>query len=238
MVGESSTIKTFMPPVPPPCAMPKNTTVRGGIVGRTPGARSALGAQERLEVGDQIRDVALAGEQPEPPLGIEYVGARSVIDAVAVGRLARYLLIEDLELLRHPGGRLSVPVEAEKARIEGRRVGREHVSRISFRVDRDEENLHALAVLPELIHRSLQLRERGGTYVGAARVAEKHHDHPAAEVRQRARLAGVVGQRELLAVVGPGYVGVLERRARTAARGERRRGEQRGEKGPQVSAHR
>jgi hypothetical protein len=56
-------------------------------------------------------------------------------------------------------------------------------------------------------------------------VAEEHHHHLALEVGQGARLAGVVGQGEVLGVVQPGDIGIVElqfRLGRPAGRQQRR----------------
>ena len=44
-----------------------------------------------------------------------------------------------------------------------------------------------------------QRRERGRTDIGALRVAEEKHDDLAAKIGERARLAVVVGEREIAA---------------------------------------
>src|SRR5258707_12071694 len=62
--------------------------------------RSAGGAQQRPDIGDQIRRVALSREKAQPPLRIENVAAGGVIDGVAVGGLARRLLVEHTEGFR------------------------------------------------------------------------------------------------------------------------------------------
>ena len=59
----------------------------------------------------------------------------------------------------------------------------------------------------------------------------------AAEIGKGARLARVVGERKILAVIGARDVRVLERWARPAAAGKRECGEDKPGHCPQVSAH-
>ena len=92
-------------------------------------------------------------------------------------------------------------------------------------------------VLAELIFYRLELGKSRRTYVRAAGVAEEHHHRLAAEISKSARLAGVVGEREILAVIGPRDIRVLERRARPAAAGERECRKDEPGPGAQVSAH-
>src|SRR5204863_10165993 len=141
------------------------------------------------------------------------------------------------EVLCDPGRRGGNAIRAEETGVERRDVVREKFLRVAFWVDRDEAHLQPLPVLAELIFHRLELGKRRRTYVRAAGVAEEHHHRLAAEIGKSARLAGVVGEREILAVIGPRDIGILERRARPTAAGEREC--RKDEPGPdaQVSAH-
>src|SRR5581483_397737 len=124
----------------------------------------------------------------------------------------------------------------DEARIEGRHVPGEHVTRVALGIDRDEEHLHAPGIRAELVLRHLELGERRWTDIGAVRVAEEYDHGLAAEVRQRARLSGVIHEAEVLAVVGTGDVDVLELRPGTAAAGRERGREHGGDRGEQPPA--
>ena len=179
----------------------------------------------------------MAHEQAQPPLRIEHVAARGVIHGVAVRCLSRRLLIEHPEVFCDPGGRGGIAEEPEKTGVERRNVVREKTLRVALRIDRDEEHLQPLPVLTELILYRFELGKRRRTYVGATGVAEEHHHHLATEIGKSARLARVVGERKILAVIGARDIRILERAARPAAAGERECGEDKPDPCPQVSAH-
>src|SRR5206468_9882509 len=147
------------------------------------------------------------------------------IHGVAVRGLSRRLLIENPEVFRDPGGRSGIAVETEKTVVECRDVVREKLLRVALRVDRDEEHLQPLPVLAELILYRFELGKGRRTYVGATGIAEEHHYHLAAEIGKTARLARVVGERKIPAVIGTRDIRILERGARPAAAGERECGE-------------
>src|SRR4029077_840491 len=133
IVGESSTIKTFML-LGSPCAPASSQAqeyngstpapYRDARVGGSPRprpkrrGRSAAGAQQGLEIGDEVRDAALAHQQTQASLSVEHVAAGAVIHGVAVGRLSGRLLVENLEFLRHLGGRGRIAVEPQEAGVE------------------------------------------------------------------------------------------------------------------------
>ena len=70
----------------------------------------------------------------------------------------------------------------------------------------------ALRVLAELSGDRRELGERHRAHVGTVRVAEKNHHYLAFELRERARLAGVIGQADVAPEVGPRDIGEFERR--------------------------
>src|SRR2546429_6668569 len=219
IVGESSTTRIFMAAWDPWLDF------------------SARRVQQDADIGCEVGCVAVAHEQAQPPLRIEHVAARGVIHSVAVRCLSRRLLIEHPEVFRDPGGRGGIAVQPEKCGVERRHVVREKFLRVALRVDRDEEHLQPLPVLAELIFHRLELGKRRRTYVRAAGAAAEHHHRLAAEIGKSARLARVVGEREILAVIRPRDIGILERRARPTAACDREC--RKDEPGPdaQVSAH-
>ena len=156
------------------------------------------------------------------------IGSSRVIDRVASRLPARLLLIDDLELLGHVGGRLVVAVQAEKRRIERGHVMGEHVARVALRVDGDEQHLHAARVRSELLHRGGELRERRRAEIRALRIAEKDDDGLAAKVGERTRLAVMVDQMEVAAEGRPGHVRALELGRRRATGGDGQREQQDG----------
>src|SRR5712692_1244452 len=198
---------------------------------------SAGYVQQDPHIGCEVGCVAVAYEQAQPPLRIEHVAASGVVHGVAVRCLSRRLLIEHPEVFRDPGGRSGISVEPEKTGVECRYVVREKLLRVALRVDRDEEHLKPLPILAESIFYRFELGKCRRTYVGATGVAEEHHHHLAAEIGKSARLAGVIGERKILAVVGARDIRVLERGARPAAAGKRECGEDKPAQCPQVSAH-
>src|SRR5258708_20438612 len=140
---------------------------------------------------------------------MEHLAAGGVSHGVAFRSLTRQLLIESPEVFRGPGGRSGMGVGAEKSGVECRYVVCEKLLRVALRVDCDEEHLQPLPVLAELIFYRFELGKCRRTYVGAAGVAEEHHHRLAAEIGKSARLARVVGEGEILAVIGTRDVGVL-----------------------------
>src|SRR6185295_7571173 len=130
----------------------------------------------------------------KPALRIENIRARRMIERIASRRLARLLLIDDLELFGHLRRRLVVPVQAEKRWVERGNVTGEYIRRIAPRVDGDEQNLNPAGFGPELLHRGGKLCERRRTEVRALRLSEKNDDCLAAKVGERARLAVVIDE--------------------------------------------
>jgi len=156
-----------------------------------------------------------------------------MIERIASRRLARLLLIDDLELFGHLRRRLVVPVQAEKRWVERGNVMGEHVRRIAPRVDGDEQNLNPARIGPELLHCGGELCERRRAEVRALRVAEKNDDCLAAEVGERARLAVVIDEMKVAAEGGAGHIGALEfGRCRSAGR-DRQRERQNGQQAHQ-----
>src|SRR6266581_9640311 len=240
IVGESSTTRIFIATRAPRLRLDVqgyNYFTLDPAWTRPPARFSAGRVQQDADIGCEVGCVAVAHEQAQPPLRIEHVAARGVIHGVAVRCLSRRLLIENPEVFRDPGGRSGIAVEPEKTGVECRYVVCEKFLRVALRVDGDEEHLQPLPVLAELIFYRFELGKCRRTYVGAAGVAEEHHYRLAAEIGKSARLARVVGEGKILAVIGARDVGVLERWARPAAAGKRECGEDKPGHCPQVSAH-
>ena len=178
-------------------------------------------------------------EQSQAPFAVERVTRGGVVDRIVVRVGAGAFLVEHLEVLGRPERSRSVAVKAYESGIERGNVLREHLLRVALRVERDEEHLHLVGVGPQFLHHFLQFHQGGRANVRATRIAEEHHRHLAAEVGERARLAGVVGEREALGVVGAGDVDVLEfRAARVASREQQEHRDPRGEATPQGSDRR
>src|SRR6266568_2744015 len=227
IVGESSTTRIFIATRAPRLRLDVqgyNYFTLDPAWTRPPARFSAGRVQQDADIGCEVGCVAVAHEQAQPPLRIEHVAARGVIHGVAVRCFSRRLLIEHPEVFCDPGGRRGIAVEPEKTGVERRNVVREKFLRVALRVDRDEENLQPLPVLAELLFHGLQLGKRRRTYVRATGITEEHHHRLAAKIGKRARLARMVGERKIPAVIGARYIGVLERGARPAAAGERKCG--------------
>ncbi|KDP88671.1 hypothetical protein CF70_029185 [Cupriavidus sp. SK-3] len=170
-------------------------------------------------VRNWLRSLAMANEQPQLPAGVEHIAARRVVHGVVGRRCAWHLGVEHLEVLgdllqRGVVGR----AHAQEARIEGRHVLRQQRLRVAFGVDRDKEHLHLVGIRPQLLHDRLQLSHGGRAHIGTMRIAEEHHHRLALEVRDRAHLAVVIGEDEVLAeFTATGDIDVLERRTLLAA---------------------
>jgi len=145
-----------------------------------------------------------------------------VVDRIAARRAAGHLLIEDLELLGDPRGRVRVAVQAEEARVERRHVLGEQRRGVALRIDGHEQHLHPVGLVAEQLHHLGHLGERRRADVRALGEAEEHRDHLAAEVREGAGPAVVAGQLEAAREVRTGDVDVVERRFAHAATGEQR----------------
>ena len=124
-----------------------------------------------------------------------------MVHGVAAGCLAVDLLVVDLVVLGDFGELLGRGHEREEARVEVAHVGLEHRRGVALRVHRDEQTLHAVAVLSEQLLDFSQLRHGGRTHVRTLREAEEHHHDLSAKVLDAALLAIVVGQLEVARVV-------------------------------------
>ena len=78
-------------------------------------------------------------------------------------------------------------------------IFRKQFGRVALGVDGDKQNLNTIGVRAELFHRLGKRRERRRTDVWTFRVAEKHDDRLAAEIRERPVVAVVIVQREVAA---------------------------------------
>ena len=186
------------------------------------------GDEQRCRPGGTDSVHALPREQPDAALGIEDVGARGVVDRVAVVGLARHLGVEHLELLRDGLGLRLVAAQREEARVEVRHVALEQRRGVARRVDGDEDDLQLARVGAERLGDAGEPGHRGRAGIGALRVAEEDGGDLALEVGQRAHLAVEVGQREIPRVLGTGQVDRAElvdrlglRPAAAARQGER-----------------
>ena len=155
----------------------------------------------------------MAHEQAQAALRVIHIGAGRVIDAVAAQFLAGHFLKKHLVVLGHQLGRFEVAIQPDEGRIKGRHVLRQQRLRVALRIDGDEQHLHAFRILgAELGQHVLHLRERRRAHIRAIGETEEDRHYAALVVRQAARLAGVVSEREVFRVIGAGDVGVLELR--------------------------
>src|SRR5262249_33559944 len=90
----------------------------------------------------------------------------------------------DLEFGGGSRRRRGVPVKREESLVERANIPGEDLRLVVLRIDGDEQNLDALAVLAEKPDRLAQRRQRERADVGAARVAEIEGNRLAAKVRQ------------------------------------------------------
>ena len=121
-----------------------------------------------------------------------------MIHRVALGRLARLLLVEHLELLGRAGERVGIAAQRDERRVEGGNVAREDLGRVAFGVDGDEQHLHLLRVVgSELLQRVGDRCHRRRTHVGTLGVEERD-DRPATALLGHRHPAPVlVGQGEV-----------------------------------------
>ena len=120
-----------------------------------------------------------------------------MVHRVRARRLARPLLVDDLEFLRRARRGVGVAVQSHEPRVERRHVILDsNVRRVALRIDGNEQHLYAIGIGAEPLHRLRQLGERGRAEIGALRITEEHDDGLAAIVGQRARRAVVVDETE------------------------------------------
>ena len=167
--------------------------------------------------------VPLPCEQADAAGRVEHVAAGRVVDRVAGLRLARHLVVEDLEVLGDGARLLGRAAQRHEALVEVLDVGLQQLGRVALGVDGHEHHLHALAVGAQLLLHGGQLHQRGGADIGAVREAEEHHHHLALELGERPALAGGIAEFQALRVVGTGDVDGLERRLRRRAQAGQRR---------------
>jgi hypothetical protein len=145
--------------------------------------------------------------------------------------LPRLLLVEDAERLGGFRNGLRIRVEPEEARVEDGHVLRQQFLRVALGVDRYEKHLHLGGIAAEQLHGLGHPGHGGRTYIRALCVAEEDHHRLAAEIGHGARLASVVGQREVPRVIRLADVGVAELRPAVAA------GQQQGQREEKQSKH-
>jgi hypothetical protein len=107
---------------------------------------------------------------------------------------------------------LGAAAQGHKVRVEVGHVGLEHLGGIALGVHRHEHALQFAAIRAQGFLHLGQLGQGGGAHIRALGVAEEQRHHLALEVLQAAGLAVVVGQLEILGIVGAGDVHRLELR--------------------------
>ncbi|MNY22245.1 hypothetical protein D3C86_1558440 [compost metagenome] len=140
-----------------------------------------------------------------------------------VGRAGGDLLIEDLEGLGGGAGLFGGAAQADKARVEGLRVGAQDLGRVALGVDGDEQDPQLVGIRAQ---QGLDLKgagQRRRADVRALREAEKQHYRVAAVVGQPAFLAIGVLQQEV-AGRHAGQVHAVQRRGIGAAAGQGQQG--------------
>ena len=127
--------------------------------------------------------------------------------------LARHLRVIHLEVLGHLG-RAARPSAVQADEALDRKPARSAPAAPACRAPGSTvtNSTCTWSARAQLLHHARHFGHRGRADVGALRIAEEHQHHLALEVGQRARLAGVVGQREVPREIEAGQVGVLELR--------------------------
>ena len=96
--------------------------------------------------------------------------------------------------------------------MKSRNIPLQHLRRIAFGIHGHQQHLQAIGIAAQLLHHHRHLAQRRRADIRAVRETEKHRDHLALEIGQRAALPVVVGQYKVPAEGGAGDIGQFEAR--------------------------